>query len=42
MMGTRLIFIDPHREYKELCENLDGDWINAGGEVGKVGLTLSK
>lgn len=31
MRGTKLIFIDPHREYEELCKNLDGDWINAGG-----------
>ncbi len=31
MRGTRLIIIDPHREYEELCKNLDGDWINAGG-----------
>lgn len=31
MRGTKLIIIDPHREYEELCKNLDGDWINAGG-----------
>ncbi|CAK7075688.1 DUF87 domain-containing protein [Tissierella sp.] len=31
MRGTKLIIIDPHREYWELCKNLDGDWINAGG-----------
>lgn len=31
MRGTRLIFIDPHGEYEDLCKNLDGDWINAGG-----------
>ncbi|WIV11120.1 hypothetical protein QO263_13305 [Proteiniborus sp. MB09-C3] len=31
MKGTKLIFIDPHREYRELCRNLNGDWINAGG-----------
>lgn len=31
MRGTKLIFIDPHREYWELCRNLNGDWINAGG-----------
>ncbi|WP_129721381.1 VirB4 family type IV secretion system protein [Xylanivirga thermophila] len=37
MMGTKLIFIDPHREYWELCKNLDGDWINAGGgSKGKI------
>ena len=31
MRGTKLIFIDPHREYREICHNLNGDWINAGG-----------
>lgn len=31
MMGTKLIFIDPEREYKDLCKMLGGDWINAGG-----------
>lgn len=31
MRGTKLIIIDPHREYEDLCNNLDGDWINAGG-----------
>ena len=31
MKGTKIIFIDPEREYRELCEALDGDWINAGG-----------
>jgi hypothetical protein len=31
MRGTKLIIIDPHGEYEELCENVDGDWINAGG-----------
>lgn len=31
MKGTKIIFIDPEREYKELCEALNGDWINAGG-----------
>lgn len=31
MKGTKIIFIDPEREYKELTKSLDGDWINAGG-----------
>lgn len=31
MKGTKIIFVDPEREYKELCEALQGDWINAGG-----------
>ncbi|MCF6461533.1 VirB4 family type IV secretion system protein [Clostridium sp. Cult3] len=37
MRGTKLIFIDPHREYWELCKSLNGDWINAGGgSKGKI------
>lgn len=31
MKGTKLIFIDPESEYHDLCKNLNGDWINAGG-----------
>ncbi|WP_044482090.1 VirB4 family type IV secretion system protein [Paenibacillus antibioticophila] len=31
MKGTKVIFIDPESEYKELCLLLNGDWINAGG-----------
>lgn len=31
-LGTRIIFIDPEREYKHLTEELGGDWINAGGD----------
>ncbi len=37
MSGTKIIIIDPEREYKELTKNLDGDWINAGGGIsGKI------
>lgn len=37
MMGTKIIIIDPEREYKDLCKNLKGDWINAGGGLnGKI------
>jgi hypothetical protein len=32
MKGTRLIFIDPESEYRDLCRKLDGDWIDAGGD----------
>lgn len=28
--GTKIIIIDPEREYKELCENLDGNWVDCG------------
>lgn len=31
MTGTTIVFIDPEREYKDLCNNLGGDWINCGG-----------
>lgn len=31
MKGTKIIFVDPESEYKELTKALDGDWINAGG-----------
>lgn len=31
MMGTKLIFIDPESEYEDLCKNLKGTWIDAGG-----------
>lgn len=30
-MGTRFIVIDPEDEYKELCNNLKGTWLNAAG-----------
>jgi hypothetical protein len=31
MKGTKIIFIDPESEYRDLCLSLNGDWINAGG-----------
>lgn len=34
MKGTKIITIDPESEYKEMCLNLGGDWINAGGGQG--------
>ena len=34
MMGNKIIFSDPDREYMVLCHNLNGDWINAGGGAG--------
>ena len=37
MKGTKIIFLDPESEYKDLCQNLGGDWINAaGGRGGKM------
>lgn len=32
--GTKCIIIDPEREYKEMCESLNGQWINCGGGDG--------
>lgn len=29
--GTKIIVIDPEREYRDLCKNVHGDWINCGG-----------
>lgn len=34
MKGTKLLIVDPESEYKDLCLNLGGDWINAGGGKG--------
>ncbi|WMJ24302.1 DUF87 domain-containing protein [Paludicola sp. MB14-C6] len=37
--GTKFIIIDPHGEYKDLSENLDGDWIDiVNGVGGKINL----
>lgn len=33
-LGSKIYIIDPEREYKELCENLGGDWIDCGGGTG--------
>lgn len=36
-LGTKVIIIDPQGEYKDLCENLNGDWIDvAGGSSGHI------
>lgn len=35
-LGTKIIFIDPQGEYKELCKKLNGDWINAAGVGGRI------
>lgn len=32
--GTKIVVIDPHGEYKEICENLEGDWIDVVGGTG--------
>jgi len=32
--GTKIIILDPEREYRDLCKNLDGQWIDCGGGKG--------
>ena len=37
MKGTKILVVDPESEYRDLCLNLNGDWINAvGGSVGMI------
>ncbi len=37
MKGTKIIVADPESEYKDLCYNLGGDWINTvGGSKGMI------
>ena len=35
-MGRKVLYIDPERECKEMCEKVQGDWIDCGGGAGKV------
>lgn len=35
MMGVKIICIDPEREYRDLCRNLGGTWLDAGGGMAK-------
>ena len=34
MKGTKILVVDPESEYKDLCYNLGGEWINAVGGAG--------
>ena len=37
MKGTKILVVDPESEYKDLCKNLGGDWINTvGGSKGMI------
>ena len=36
MMGVKILIIDPEREYRDLCRNLGGTWLDAGGGVAKA------
>ncbi|MTI85630.1 MAG: DUF87 domain-containing protein [Firmicutes bacterium] len=34
--GARVIIIDPEREYREMCRQLGGAWINCAGGQGRI------
>lgn len=34
--GTKIIIIDPEREYKAMCEAVGGDWVNLVGGKNKI------
>lgn len=36
MKGTKIFVVDPESEYKDLCYNLNGNWINAVGGSGHM------
>ncbi|WP_352415079.1 VirB4 family type IV secretion system protein [Oscillibacter ruminantium] len=36
MNGVKIIVIDPEREFRDLCRNLDGTWLDVGGGSAKV------
>lgn len=36
MKNTKLLIIDPEGEYKALCKNINGDWINTTGVNGQM------
>lgn len=38
MQGFKIIVIDPEREFRDLCKNLDGSWWDAGGGAAHVNL----
>ncbi|MEG2383045.1 MAG: DUF87 domain-containing protein, partial [Oscillospiraceae bacterium] len=36
MAGVKIIVIDPEREFRDLCRNLNGTWLDAGGGTAKI------
>lgn len=36
MMGVKVLIIDPEREYRDLCRNLGGAWLDVGGGFAKI------
>ena len=35
MSGVKLVIIDPEREFRDMCANLGGTWLDAGGGTAK-------
>lgn len=38
MLGAKVVVIDPEREFKDLCDRLDGTWLDIGGGASKVNI----
>lgn len=36
MVGVKIMIIDPEREFRDLCRNLKGTWLDVGGGSAKV------
>ena len=36
MLGAKVIVIDPEREFRDLCINLEGTWLDMGGGATKI------
>ncbi|GBF35409.1 hypothetical protein DCCM_4536 [Desulfocucumis palustris] len=36
LQGSKIIMIDPEREYRDLCMGLGGSWINCAGGSGRI------
>jgi|GEM_PF-84317 len=36
MNGVKIIAIDPEREFRDLCRNLNGTWLDVGGGTAKI------
>lgn len=36
MLGSKVVILDPEREYKGLCHELGGSWVNAAGGEGRI------
>lgn len=36
MNGVKVIVIDPEREFRDLCRNLNGTWLDVGGGTAKI------